>query len=96
MRTSARRGAVAAAACVALAGGALATGLGVPPGLAAPAPQRPAATTPCHLGNGVQHVINITFDNVHFFRDNPNVPSDLEQMPTLSTFRSEEHTSERV
>jgi len=31
-------------------------------------------------------VINITFDNVHFFRDNPNVPSDLEQMPTLMKF----------
>src|SRR5262249_50923182 len=31
-------------------------------------------------------VINIVFDNVHFFRDNPNVPSDLEQMPTLLKF----------
>jgi hypothetical protein len=26
------------------------------------------------------------FDNVHFFRDNPNVPSDLEQMPHLLNF----------
>jgi hypothetical protein len=34
----------------------------------------------------VQHVINIVFDNVHFFRDNPNVPSDLEQMPHLLNF----------
>src|SRR3954454_18308541 len=40
----------------------------------------------CQLGNGVQHVINIVFDNVHFFRDNPNVPSDLEQMPNLLNF----------
>src|SRR2546421_13105948 len=40
----------------------------------------------CRLGNGVQHVINIVFDNVHFFRDNPNVPSDLEQMPNLLNF----------
>src|SRR6516164_10483063 len=40
----------------------------------------------CHLGNGIQHVINIVFDNVHFSRDNPNVPSDLEQMPTLMNF----------
>jgi hypothetical protein len=31
-------------------------------------------------------VINIVFDNVHFFRDNPNVPSDLEQMPNLLNF----------
>src|SRR5882724_516238 len=40
----------------------------------------------CRLGNGVQHVINLTFDNVHFFRDDPNVPSDLEQMPHLLNF----------
>ena len=38
------------------------------------------------LGNGVSHVIEITFDNVHFFRDNPNVPSDLELMPHLLNF----------
>src|SRR5262245_21457307 len=38
----------------------------------------------CHLrsANGdIQHVIYLIFDNVHFLRDNPNVPSDLEQMP---------------
>jgi hypothetical protein len=53
----------------------------------------------CHLGNGVKHVVQITFDNVHFFRDNPNVPSDLEQMPNLlnffednGTFLSNNHT----
>src|SRR5437773_5126430 len=40
----------------------------------------------CQLGNGVQHVVTIVFDNVHFFRDNPNVPSDLEQMPHLLNF----------
>jgi hypothetical protein len=34
----------------------------------------------------VQHVIFIQFDNVHFTRDNPNVPSDLEQMPHLLNF----------
>ena len=34
----------------------------------------------------MQHVINIVFDNVHFSRDNPNVPSDLEQMPHLLNF----------
>ena len=42
--------------------------------------------TGCQLANGVQHVIEITFDNVHFFRDNPNVPSDLELMPHLLNF----------
>jgi hypothetical protein len=52
-----------------------------------------AATAPsCHLGNGVQHVINIVFDNVHFARDNPNVPSDLEQMPHLLNFLKQNGT----
>jgi hypothetical protein len=53
----------------------------------------------CNLGNGIKHVVQITFDNVHFFRDNPNVPSDLEQMPNLldffednGTFLSNNHT----
>jgi hypothetical protein len=45
-----------------------------------------AAPPTCALGNGAQHVVQITFDNVHFFRDNPNVPSDLEQMPHLLNF----------
>jgi hypothetical protein len=44
------------------------------------------AGSTCRLGNGVKHVIDITFDNVHFFRDNPNVPSDLELMPNLLGF----------
>jgi hypothetical protein len=44
------------------------------------------APTSCELGNGVKHVIEITFDNVHLFRDNPNVPSDLEMMPNLLNF----------
>ncbi len=53
----------------------------------------------CHLGHGVKHVVQLTFDNVHFFRDNPNVPSDLEMMPNLlnffennGTFLSNSHT----
>ncbi len=40
----------------------------------------------CRLGNGIKHVVQIGFDNVHFFRDNPNVPSDLELMPNLLNF----------
>src|SRR5437899_9932945 len=43
-------------------------------------------TASCQLGNGVKHVVVLTFDNVHFFRDNPNVPSDLELMPNLLNF----------
>ena len=57
------------------------------------------SSSSCHLGHGVQHVVQLTFDNVHFFRDNPNVPSDLEMMPYLlnffesnGTFLSNSHT----
>ncbi len=99
MRTIARRGTTTAG--VLLAVGALAAAIGLPAGSAtaqtgassagsAPTAGRgavpSAAAGSCRLGNGVKHVINITFDNVHFFRDNPNVPSDLEQMPTLLHF----------
>ena len=45
-----------------------------------------AASSSCHLGNDVKHVVNIVFDNTHFTRDNPNVPSDLEQIPALLNF----------
>ena len=37
-------------------------------------------------GDNIKHVIYIQFDNTHFLRDNPNVPSDLEQMPHLLNF----------
>src|SRR5205807_3630306 len=33
--------------------------------------------------NRIKHVVYLQFDNVHFRRDNPNIPSDLEQMPNL-------------
>ena len=53
----------------------------------------------CHLGNGIKHVVELGFDNVHFFRDNPNVPSDLQMIPNLlnfleqnGTFLSNNHT----
>jgi hypothetical protein len=48
-----------------------------------------AASSSCLLNSAkgdIQHVISITFDNTHFTRDNPNVPSDLEQMPHLLNF----------
>ena len=48
-----------------------------------------AADATCHLKSArgdIQHVIYIQFDNTHFRRDNPNVPSDLEQMPHLLDF----------
>ena len=49
-------------------------------------PGNAAAAQSCNLGNGIKHVVYIQFDNVHFRRDNPNVPSDLEQIPNLLNF----------
>ena len=46
----------------------------------------------CHLSNGIDHVVYLQFDNVHLRRDNPNVPSDLEQMPNLLNFLTDEGT----
>jgi hypothetical protein len=40
----------------------------------------------CDLGGNIKHVIYLQFDNVHYRRDAPNVPSDLEQMPHLLNF----------
>src|SRR5580693_6834433 len=77
----------AAAASVTLVGGLCAIG-GSAAGEASvtrPA-QRAAAAASCHLGHGIKHVVQIGFDNIHFFRDNPNVPSDLELMPNLMHF----------
>jgi hypothetical protein len=48
-----------------------------------------ATTNGCQLNSAkgnIQHVIYVQFDNTHFTRDNPNVPSDLEQMPHLLNF----------
>jgi hypothetical protein len=78
---------------------------GASPGLAATgaplarAAQHDSTGNGCHLGNGVKHVVEIGFDNVHYFQDNPNVPSDLQMMPNLlhffednGTFLSNSHT----
>src|SRR5579872_18712 len=49
----------------------------------------------CHLqsaGNKIKRVVFLTFDNVHLRRDNPNVPSDLEQMPHLLNFLQDNGT----
>src|SRR6266436_5637846 len=48
-----------------------------------------AASAACQLqspSGNVKRVVHIVFDNVHLRRDNPNVPSDLEQMPNLLNF----------
>jgi hypothetical protein len=57
------------------------------------APQTAKAAAPLQAGCMIQagntqikRVLHLTFDNVHLRRDNPNVPSDLEQMPNLLNF----------
>ena len=75
--------------CLSLLGGVTAAGTAGPALAAAKAPAHTAAAstkTGCQLGHGVKHVVELTFDNVHFFRDNPNVPSDLQMMPNLLNF----------
>ena len=52
-------------------------------------PGKKASSSACRLNSekgNIEHVIFLIFDNVHFLRDNPNVPSDLEQMPNLLNF----------
>jgi hypothetical protein len=49
-------------------------------------PSTAFAKNQCNLGNGIKHIVYIQFDNVHFRRDDPNVPSDLEQIPNLLNF----------
>ena len=53
-----------------------------------------AAATGCRLGPGgsIRHVIIVQFDNVHLVRDNPNVPSDIEQIPALYDFLKDDGT----
>ncbi len=96
--------AVAISGCASFLGGFALAGPAAPGLAATRAPAaHPAfhvmASNACQLGNGVKHVVQLTFDNVHFFRDNPNVPSDLQMMPNLlnffegnGTFLSNNHT----
>jgi hypothetical protein len=73
----------------ALAAGVLLTAASGGSGVGASATQAERPASDCGLasaGHRVQHVIDINFDNTHFTRDNPNVPSDLEQMPNLLNF----------
>jgi hypothetical protein len=72
-------GLIVASAAVAVTAGAIDRG-------GANAAITPTPSSGCNLANGIKHVIEITFDNVHFNRDNPNVLSDLEQMPALENF----------
>ncbi|PZS03612.1 MAG: hypothetical protein DLM56_08520 [Pseudonocardiales bacterium] len=57
-------------------------------GSAIAAPAGPAHNTgqQCRLANGVKRVVEIQFDNLDRLRGTPNVASDLQQMPHLTSF----------
>ncbi|HET6208969.1 MAG TPA: hypothetical protein VFD94_01225 [Jatrophihabitans sp.] len=83
MHAAPRRRTVAALSAAALLTGTIVAATAGTPAVATP---RSQSSSGCQLNNGVKHVISLVFDNVHFSRDNPNVPSDLEQMPHLLNF----------
>src|ERR1700750_1062624 len=61
--------------------------------LGAAGPGADAASCELHSpGGAITHVVHIQLDNLHLRRDNPNVPSDLEQMPHLLDFLQENGT----
>ena len=88
MKDRVRRRLFYLAALVPLVGAAFAGSTGN--GVAGAAPiHTSSAVGSCQLNSAkgqIQRVIQIQFDNTHFTRDNPNVPSDLEQMPNLLNF----------
>jgi hypothetical protein len=67
--------------------------------VSAPAEASPAPVqASCHLqsaGNKIKRVVYLQFDNVHLRRDNPNVPSVLEQMPHLLNFLQDNGYAQR-
>src|SRR4051812_37476851 len=94
-----RRLPVIGGAC-ALVGLAAAAAVGAPlaGGASTPNAQRAAAapaTATCALdpANGkIKHVVQVQFDNTHLMRDAPSIPSDLEQMPHLLGFLTNQGT----
>jgi hypothetical protein len=70
-----KAGLLLAAACIAVVAGFASRGA-----------DSATKATSCTFGNGIKHVVYLQFDNTHYRRDNPNVASDLEQMPHLLDF----------
>ena len=82
-RTGSRRlvtGAMAAAAAV------MAINLLTAAAMATPSDNGGTCRLPETSSRGIKHVVYVVWDNTHLLRDNPNVPSDLEQMPHLLNF----------
>src|SRR5262245_11756500 len=90
MRSGNRKAALAAAILAVVAAVSVTALLGA--SASAAAPKGTADESSCQLGNGVTHVVEILFDNTHYNRDNPNVLSDLEQMPALKNFITDHGT----
>ena len=90
MRTGMRKAALAASVVAVVVVAAVTATVGASASTAA-AKDTPTASA-CQLGNGVKHVVEILFDNTHYNRDNPNVLSDLEQMPALKNFITDNGT----
>jgi hypothetical protein len=88
MRRRRRAGALGALVIACLVGAGIAAAQ-MRPNAAGSTRVAAAPTSGCQLNSAkgnIKHVIYIQFDNTHFRRDNPNVPSDLEQMPHLLNF----------
>src|SRR6201990_75196 len=90
MRRQIRRAAFAVSIGAVVAAAAVTATVGASASTAA-AKDSPTESS-CQLGNGVKHVVEILFDNTHYNRDNPNVLSDLEQMPALKNFITDHGT----
>ena len=79
---------------------ALVAALAVTAAASGAAPRRSSGGSPsrqgCDLGNGgqsrIKHVIYLQFDNTHLLRDRTNFASDLELMPHLKNFLSDNGT----
>jgi len=52
----------------------------------------PTVAPSCQLANGIKHVIYLQFDNVHYKQDVSNVQSDIQQMPNLVNFLTQNGT----
>ena len=69
---------------------------------APPAPPPHPKKSNCDLGaekgagKNIKHVIYLQFDNTHYNRDNPDVESDLERMPHLLNFLTQNGTLSRT
>jgi acid phosphatase len=99
VKGSRRAGALAGMALACLTLAAIAAGTALVSTSEAAKPSPPSNCLSGSKDGKIKHVIYLQFDNVHWRRDNPNVPSDIEQMPHLldfmtrnGTFNTNDHT----